>query len=152
MSCLVVGNGLLLCGSNYSSLTLESSYDPVDRIEEILPVNLLLISSCSRKCSLVTNIRDVGSGETRSMFGHEFHIEISGNLESLYMDIENLHSFLEFRKIHMNLSVETAGTHKRLVQNVRTVCRCENDYTGVGIETIHLSKELVQCIFTFIVR
>ena len=85
------------------------------------------------------------------MFGHEFHIEISGNLESLYMDIENLHSFLEFRKIHMNLSVETAGTHKSLVQNVRTVCRCENDYTGVGIEAVHLSKELVQCIFTFIV-
>ena len=67
------------------------------------------------------------------------------------MHLENLGALLEFRQIHVYLTVEASCTHKRLVENIGAVgCGKHND-TTVGTETVHLGKQLVQSVFSFII-
>ena len=67
------------------------------------------------------------------------------------MNLENLFSFLQVRQVHVNLAVETSCSEQCLVQYVCTVGGCENDDSGIGVKSIHLSKELIQCAFPFII-
>ncbi|MPN17641.1 hypothetical protein SDC9_164996 [bioreactor metagenome] len=50
---------------------------------------------------------------------------------------------------NLDLPVKTAGANEGLVQNFRTVGGCHNDYTGISLEAVHFSQELVQRIFLF---
>ena len=85
------------------------------------------------------------------MFRHELHIEVFCDFEFLYMYLEDFLSLLQFRKVHMYLSVETSCTHESLVQNISTVRSCKNNYAGIGTETVHLRKELVKSVFPLVI-
>ena len=63
------------------------------------------------------------------MLSHELDIETFLDFQALQMHIENLDSFLKFRKIHMNLSVESTCSEQCLVQNVSPVGSSKNDDT-----------------------
>ena len=67
------------------------------------------------------------------------------------MDVEDLLALLHVGKAHLDLTVETSGAHERLVQDVGTVGRRKDDDTRIGLETVHLRKELVQRIFALVV-
>ena len=51
----------------------------------------------------------------------------------------------------MDLAVETTGTKQGLVQNIGTVSGRENNYAAVRAKSIHFGKELVECVFAFVV-
>ena len=67
------------------------------------------------------------------------------------MHHEDFLTFVQVGQIDVNLTVETTSTEQRTIQNVSTVGRSHDDDTTVGAESIHLSQELVQGAFTFIV-
>ena len=67
------------------------------------------------------------------------------------MDLENLLTSAHIRTANGDLSVETTWAQERWVENVRAVCRCQDDDAFVGVEPIHLNEELVQRLLTFIV-
>ena len=52
---------------------------------------------------------------------------------------------------HGHLTVKTTRAQQGGVQNVTAVCRGQDDYTFVGLKTVHLNQQLVQCLFAFIV-
>ena len=85
------------------------------------------------------------------MLGHESKIKILGDLEVAGVDLEYFLPFLQLRKINMNLAVETPGPEESLVQNVRPVGRRKYDHTGIGVEAVHLGKQLVERVLTLIV-
>ena len=85
------------------------------------------------------------------MFGHKFYIEILHQFQILHVNLEYLHPLLKFRKLNVNLSVETAGSKQSLIENVGPVGGGKHYHTGIATKTIHLCKELIKCIFTLII-
>ena len=51
----------------------------------------------------------------------------------------------------MNLAVETTRAQQSRVQNIRAVCRRDQDDVGLGVKTIHFHQELVKSLFPLIV-
>ena len=86
------------------------------------------------------------------MFRHELNIEVFSYFKILDMNLEDFLPFLQLRKVHVYLPVETSCTHESLVQNICTVRSCKNNYAGIGTETIHLRKELVKSVFPLVIR
>ena len=67
------------------------------------------------------------------------------------MHLENLLALVQLWQTNLNLSVETTCTHQRLIQNVGTVCSRQNYHPSIGLEAVHLGKQLVERILTLIV-
>ena len=59
------------------------------------------------------------------------------------MHFQNLFSAPDVGKIDIDLSIETTGTKKGTVKNIRTVGRRHNNNSFVGIEPVHLNEDLV---------
>ncbi len=67
------------------------------------------------------------------------------------MNVEDELALIHIRHVYVNLSVKTSSPHQCLVQNVRTVGRCQDDDPTVGSKTIHLSQQLIQGVLSLIV-
>ena len=67
------------------------------------------------------------------------------------MNLENFFSFVQVRKVYVNLAVKTSGAQQGFIQNVYAVGGSQNDDTAVGAETIHFRKKLVQCVLSFVI-
>ena len=67
------------------------------------------------------------------------------------MHLENLLTADDVRQLDVNLAVEATCTKQGLVENVGTVGGGQHDDARVGAEAVHLSKQLVQSAFTFVV-
>ena len=67
------------------------------------------------------------------------------------MHLQDLLAAHNVRIRHDDLAVETAGAQKRRVQNVRSVGRGDDDDALIGLETIHLDKQLVQRLLTLVI-
>ena len=129
VSCFVMSDGFLLRVGNDGGFAFKTTYNSVHGIQEILFVNGRLVLSCRSQRSFIADIGNIRSGKSRSVLGHEIHIKVGAELQILDMHLENLLSFLEFRKFYVNLSVETACTKKSLVEDICPVGGCKHDYT-----------------------
>ena len=67
------------------------------------------------------------------------------------MNPEDLLTPAHIRTANGDLTVKTAWTQERWVENIRAVRGSEDDDPFVGVEAVHLNEELVQCLLTFIV-
>ena len=75
--------GLVICrpalfrgGKNGIGLPFKTAYDAVYRIQEILLQDFLVVPSGGGEGGLVADIRNVSSGESRCVLGHEFNVEV----------------------------------------------------------------------------
>src|SRR5450759_3859941 len=55
------------------------------------------------------------------------------------------------RPVESDTAVKATGAEQSRVEDVGTVCGSHHDHVGVGIETIHLDKHLVESLLTLIV-
>ena len=85
------------------------------------------------------------------MLGHEGHVKVVSQLDVPQVYLEDFLTLLELRQFHVNLTVEAAGTHQRLVQDIGPVGGGQHNDTAVGAETVHLCKELVQSVLALVV-
>ena len=67
------------------------------------------------------------------------------------MQAQNRLTALDIRQADIHLTVETARTQKRGVENVGAVGRGNDNYAVVRAEAIHFNEQLVQRLFPFIV-
>ena len=67
------------------------------------------------------------------------------------MHLENLFPAENIRIGNDDLPVETAGAQQCRIQDVRTVCRRDQDDSFVGLEPVHLDEQLVQGLFALVV-
>ena len=151
MSCLMVGYGVLLLVGYNLALALESAYYTVDGIQEVLFVDgLLAVTGCDQR-RLVADIGYVGAREARSLPCQEIYVEAVYQLEVAHVHLEDVEPLLEFRQLDVDLTVETAGTHQRLVEHIGTVGGCEDDDSGVRAEAVHLGQQLVEGVLPLVV-
>ncbi len=67
------------------------------------------------------------------------------------MNMEDGFTFFKIRKFNMNLPVKPSCPHQRAVKNIGPVCCCQNNNTSIRGKTIHFGKQLIKCIFPFII-
>ena len=141
----------LLLGAHDGLLALDTSHDTVDCIREVLVVDVGLASARCCKRSFVADVGYIGTGESGSVLGYEVEVEVFGKLQALDVYLEDLLALVEVGKCDMDLAVETAGTHKGLVEDVSAVGSGQDDDSRVGVETVHLGEQLVKGVFTLVV-
>ena len=66
------------------------------------------------------------------------------------MNAEDRFAPFHIRHKNVDLPVKAAGTHQRRIQNIRTVRCRHHDNAGIGIEAVHLHKQLVKGLLAFI--
>jgi len=100
----------------------------------------------------IDQVRQVGPGKARCAPGNNTNINSGIQRDFLIadMDVQDFLPPFNIRIGHNNLPVKTAGTQQRVVQHIRPVGGRHQNDTIVGIEPVHLNKQLVQCLFTFI--
>ena len=79
----------------------------------------------------------------------EIHIVRKLNFFCMYL--KDCFTTFKIRKFHRYTTVKTSRTSQCRVKRFRTVGRCQNNDTVIFLKTIHLSKQLVQSLLTFIV-
>lgn len=123
MSRLVVGNRLLLLRRNNLVLTLQTTDNTVDRIEEVVLLDLTLVAPRGDQGRLVADIGDIGSRETRRLLGQKVAVEIRIELQILQVHVEYLAPLLQIGQLDVDLTVEAPGAQQRLVEYVGPVRR-----------------------------
>ena len=66
------------------------------------------------------------------------------------MHFDDLFTSLDIRQSDDDLSVKSARSEQRRVQNVRTVGRRQNDDAGILREAVHFNQQLIERLFSFI--
>ena len=119
--------GTLFCGRYDLAASFQSAYDAVDGIEEVLAVYGLLVLAGGYQCGLVADVGYVRSGEAGGLLGQELHVEVLHQLDLAQMHLEYLQALVLLGQVHVDLSVEAAGPHEGLVQDVGAVGGREDD-------------------------
>ncbi|MNQ60834.1 hypothetical protein D3C85_751330 [compost metagenome] len=67
------------------------------------------------------------------------------------MNLENLFATTDVRQTNYNLTVETARTQQRRVQNIGTVGRGNHDDAVIHLKAVHLNQQLVERLLALVV-
>src|SRR5262249_5003856 len=78
-------------------------------------------------------------------------INILGKRLALQVHLEYLLTTHQVGLVYRYLPVETAGPEQGRIQDIGTVCSCQDDDPAIGAKSIHLRQKLVEGILTLIV-
>ena len=67
------------------------------------------------------------------------------------MDTDDFLSALNVRNADDNLTVKASRSQQSRIQDIRTVCRGQNDDTGILSESVHLNQQLIQRLLPLVV-
>ena len=151
MAGFVDGDGALLLGCHHLRLLLQTAYDTVDGIEEVLLRHVLAVVAGRDEGRLIADVGNVGAREARRLACEEIDVEVPFQFQRTHVDLEDRLALGEVGQIHVYLPVEASGTEKRLVEHVDTVGRRKDDDAGIGPEAVHLGQEGVEGILPFVV-
>ena len=144
------GQALFLRGHD-RLLAFDASDDAVDGLDEVLVFDNALVLPGRRQGRLVADVGDVGAGESSRMLGDVLQVEVLSELDLAQVDLEDVLALVQVGQGHLDLAVETARAHQRLVEDVGPVGGRQHDDAAVGPETVHFGKELVERIFPLVI-
>ena len=67
------------------------------------------------------------------------------------MYLQDIHPSFKIRSVNDHTSVKTSRTKKSRIKNLRSVGRSKDQKSLGCIKSIHLRKQLVQCLLTLII-
>ena len=123
------GDGIFLFISGDFGTFLKATYNAVDGVNEILSAYVFVVMTRGYEGCLVTNISDIGSGESGCLTGKKVDIHGVVSLYFCKMYLENGNSVGEVGEININLAIKSACTHEGLIKNVGTVSGGKDYYT-----------------------
>jgi len=148
---LMIGYGLFLVDRDDFVLFLQSAHNAVHSIQKILPGDALMTFAGGDQGRFVTHIGNIGTRKSGSLLGQETHLHILIEFQRLQVHIEDFGPFVQIGEFHVNLAVETAGTHQRPVEDIGPVGGRQHNYPAVGIESVHFREQLVEGVLTLVV-
>jgi hypothetical protein len=93
----------------------------------------------------------IRSGEPRGSTGYNVELDVVRQRDLLGVHLEDTETTVEVGTGYDHTSIETTGTHKRWVKNVRTVCCGDKDNALIALETVHLYEELIEGLLSLVV-
>ena len=151
VSGLVHSYGAAFLVGHYLGAFFQSTHYAVNGVAEVLALHRLFVVARGNQGSLVAHIGYVGSREAWRLTRKQVNVNTAINLHLAQMHLKDFFTVAQFRQIHIDLTVETAGTQQSLVENVGTVGGGENYHATVAAKTVHLGEQLVERVFTLVV-
>ena len=132
-------------------LLFQTTDDTVYRIQKILlAYKFLSVTGCDQR-SFIADIRNVRTGESRSLTCQQIYIYCIVYLDRAQVYAEYFFTFVKVGQVYVYLTVETSGTKQCLVKYVHTVGSGKDNHTTIGTEAVHFSQQLIQSVFTLII-
>jgi hypothetical protein len=102
--------------------------------------------------ALVEHVRQLGPGEPRGLRGDGREVDVGGESLALGVDAEDALPPRPRWEGHLDFAVEPPGAEEGVVQDVDSIRRGEDDDLRIFVESIHLGEDLVQRLFSLVVR
>ena len=150
MSGFMIGRDPFFFIRNDTALFLSSNTN-LDKSS--LDIRLYNVCTTFFRChngGFIHQIFQIGACKSGRRLGNLIQIHIITHRFALCMNIQNLPAASHIRTADTDFSVKTSRTQNGRVQNIYTVCCRHNNDSLVDTKTIHLYKQLVQCLFSFI--
>ena len=157
MSRLVVGDGAFLVLGEDLGAFLEAADYTVNRIEEVLLLDDLLVLASSAEGCLVADVGDVGTREARRLLGKKLAVNVTLSIfiitqfQPFHVDFEDSLALLDIWQLHIYLAVESSCTQQRFVQHIGAVGGSQHYHVCSAAETVHLGEELVERVLALVV-
>ena len=151
MSGFMVSRNLLLLVGNNTALLFCTDADFDKRPANIILHNIRTTLFCRINGCFIHQILKICTCKTCCCTGNLIQIHIIPQRLALGMHFKDFTTSLNIRTANANLTVETARTKDCRIKNIHTVCSCHNNDALIDTKTIHLYKQLIQCLLTFIV-
>ena len=148
----MVGHDLAILVTHHAILLLlAADCHKFKRVKQIGLVDKLSAVLDGIDCCLIDHIGKIGTHQTcrRKCQCIQIHGLIHHDVLGMYL--ECLQTPLQIRLVDNDPAVKTSRTEQRLVQYLRTVGCSENQNSLGRVKTVHLRKELVQCLLSLIV-
>mmetsp|Transcript_4657 Transcript_4657/g.9372 ORF Transcript_4657/g.9372 Transcript_4657/m.9372 type:complete len:339 (-) Transcript_4657:704-1720(-) len=144
----------LFWGHDQVSL-FKSSNHSIHSGVKVIHIYCFLSVPRSYQCGFVAHVRDISSRKPRSKRCHStsncFFSWGLGNPDIFEMNVEDILSPLDVRRVNGNLPIESSWAKERVVQDVDAIGATENNDARVGSEAVQFDEELVKCILPLVV-
>ena len=118
---LVVRGQALVVLVDDVALLLHAHYDLEQRLLDLLLRDQLLVAACRKQRCLIEQVFEVCTGETGGCLGDLGELDIRVELLVAGMYLEDSLTALDIRCADIDLTVETARTEQRVIQNILAV-------------------------------
>ena len=151
VTALVVGNRGALGLGHHATLALRSGNHTLHRFLDLVHRDYGTMAAGSQQRRLVEQICQIGAGEANGHLGELLKLNVLVHRLVLGMHAQDLLAALHIRTVDRNLTVKTAGTQQRRIQNVGAIgCGNQDDRLAL-LKTVHLDQQLVERLLALVV-
>ena len=147
---LVVRGQALVVLIDNMALFLHAHYNLEQRLLDLLLRDQLLVAACRKQRCLIEQVFEVCTSETGSRLGNFRELDIRVELLVAGMYLEDSLTALDIRCADIDLTVETARTQQRVIQNILAVGGCDDDNALVCTKAVHLNEQLVERLLALV--
>ena len=144
------GAYFLLLGHGKAS-ALAAPADLVACLLHFIERHRIESATSGKQSGFVDKVRQFSPREPGSTAGNFGEIHPCGEFDLLDVNAEDFFAPVDVGQGDRDLAVETAGTQQRRIEHVRTVGGSDDDDAFLGVEAVHLDKELIECLFALVV-
>ena len=151
MASLMDGDSTLFVRCHHFGFLLQSANDAIDGIEEVLIAHFLLVMAGRYQGSLIADIGNIGTRESRRLTRQEVQVDILVKLQRLHVYLEDSLALRQIGQINTYLKVEASRTKQRLVKHIHTVGSRKDDHARIAAEAIHLREQGIERILALVI-
>ena len=134
-----------------SGAAFRTHHDLVLGVLELGHGDDALVAPRRQQGRFVDEVHQVRAGEAGRSTGEHLQVHVGRERHLADMDAQDLLAADHVGVRHHDLAVEAARTQQRGVEHVGAVGRRDDDDAFVGLEAVHLDKELVQRLLALVV-
>src|SRR6185369_15585182 len=98
----------------------------------------------------VDEVGEVSAGESRCAAGNHRDVDIFAERNLACVDLQDAFTSTNVRSGYDDPTIKSSGPQQCGIENVRTVCRGDQDHAVVRFEAVHFDEQLVQRLFAFV--
>ena len=151
VSRLVVRRDPLLFLRDHTAVLLGSDTDADECLLNVVLFQEGSLLFCRQDRGFIHQVLQIRPGESRCRSCDGLQIHVIRQRFVFRMDLQDLLASLHVRTAHRHLTVKSAGTKDRRIQDVHTVRGSHHDDAFILREAVHLDKQLVQGLFALVV-
>merc|ERR1719324_235293 len=131
---------------------LHADLQPVNGKVDLIKSNNFFFPARRHDGRLVHEVLEGGSREADGARRDRFQVDVGRERLVSTMNLEDFYSAGLVREVDRDPSVEAARSQQSVVQNISSVRRGDDDDARVAGEAVHLREDLVQRLFSLVVR
>ena len=147
---MVGGQALVLLGDDVALLLHTHNHLEQGLLDLLLRDQLLVAAGCQQR-RLIEQVLEICTGEACGRLGNIRKLDVRIKLFVARMHLEDRLATLDVRCANIDLTVKAARTQQRIVQNILSVGRSDDNNALVRSEAVHLDKQLVERLLTLVV-